>query len=149
MHFKLMRIDSLLGCFLEKQLSKISTVSKIMQYHSPAILVIRRCPKLFFEKILSCPLILEENTVGNLLSSSSLLIYAITPAIKTERITRPRRRYAVRTKSREKGKRMKIQKMGQGVRKRANKDGGGKRESREGRVAWSFALFETGNRKKG
>lgn len=42
-----------------------------MQYPSPASLVIRQCPKLFFERFLPWPFILAKNTEGNLLSFSS------------------------------------------------------------------------------
>lgn len=90
-------------------------------------------PKVIFRKILSCPFILKKNTEGNLLSSTAVLIYAITLAIKTQRITRPRYRYAERVKNRE---REENENSENEVRsKKENKQRWRRQESREAKVA--------------
>lgn len=110
MHFKPARMDSLLDCFLEKQLSKISAVSKIMQYHSPAILVIRQCPKLFFERFYPAPV----HTHGEY--GAEFVVFQLGPDIRNNSRNKNIENNSVPVRGTgrkaENGKRMKIQKMG-------------------------------------
>jgi len=102
-----------------------------MQYRSRAILVTRRCRKLFFESFASRHVHPRAEYEGEFVVFQ--LGPDITPAIKTQAIT-PRPRYAEWTKSREPKKNDKIQKTGvvreKGERKR---EGGGERTEDKGK----------------